>query len=149
MRTVKKILLVLAAVLGMVSQAGSKTQVTLDQLVAPTTNAIMVSVPGKGWTPAQFDSSLVLDATTNPPTLRAPGGQPTFVDAVTPTGTIDGVNAIFTLPSAPNPALSLELIVNGLTYKAGNDYNLSASTVTFIPGSVPSSGSILQASYRK
>jgi len=147
----KKFFLTFLAVLGFASQAGSKTQVTLDQIVAPTTTAIMVSVPGKGWTPAQLDPSLVLDTTTVPPTLRAVPGSPgpTFVDSVTPTGTVDGTNTVFTLPSIPNPAASLCLNVNGLTYRTGVDFNLSGATVTFLTPSTPPSGSVLVASYRK
>jgi len=144
----KRFLLAFAAVLGFASQAGSRTQTTLDQITAPNATGVMIDVAGKGWTFAVIDASLVIDATTTPPTLRAPGGgQPTFVDAVTPAGTVDGVNAIFTLPSAPNPSASLELSVNGLTYKAGTDFSLSGATVTFI--SVPTSGSVLVASYRR
>ncbi len=150
MRTAKKILLTIAAVLGFASQAGSKTQITLDQITAPNTTSVMVSIAGKGWGPAQLDPSLVLDTTTNPPTLKAPGGgQPTFVDSVTPTGTVDGVNAVFTLPSSPNPPISLVLSVGGLTYSAGVDFGVSGSAITFLPGSIPSAGSIIRASYRR
>ncbi len=145
----KKFLLTLAAVFGFASQAGSKTQITLDQITAPNATSVMVSIAGKGWTPAQLDPSLVLDTTTNPPTLKAPGGgQPVFVDSVTPTGTVDGVNAAFTLPSAPNPPLSLDL-TGGITYSAGVDYTLSGSTITFLPGAVPTTGIVIRASYRR
>lgn len=151
----KKFFLTLAAVLGFASQAGSKTQITLDQLTAPTTTAVMVSVPGKGWAPAQLDPSLVLDTATAPPTLKAPGGgsgtTPTFVDLVALAGNVDGVNAFFTLPSIPNPATSLEVVVNGLIYKPGVDFTLATggSTITFTATSIPQVGSILMASYRR
>ena len=144
----KKFFLTFAAILGFASQAGSKTAITTDQILANTSVGVMVNT-GRGWTQAQLDPSLVLDQTTTPPTLKAPGGQPTFVDGITPTGTVDGINTIFTLPSAPNPPASLELTVNGLTYKSGTDYNLSGATVTFLATSVPSSGSILTAFYRR
>lgn len=145
----KKFLLTLAAVLGFASQAGSKTAITLDQITAPNSVGVMVSVPGRGWVQAQIDSTLTLNTATNPPTLSAsPQGQPpTFVDAVTPTGTVDGINSVFTLPSAPNPPASLELSTNGLTYKSGLDYVLSGASVSF--SAPPSAGSVLLASYRR
>jgi hypothetical protein len=145
----KKFLLTIAAVLGFASQAGSKTVITLDQLQANTVVGVMVNT-GKGWTQAQLDPSLTLDTTTVPPTLKSNGNSgPTFVDGVTPVGSVDGVNLTFTLPSAPNPAASLELSVNGLTYKSTLDYTLTSATITFIPASVPASGSVLLASYRR
>lgn len=149
----KKFLLTLAAVLGFASQAGSKTAITLDQLIAPNAAGVMVDVAGKGWTFAVIDSSLVIDTTTAPPTLRAPGGgQPTFVDWVMPIGTINGINPTFTLPSAPNPVASVELIVNGLVYSQGvspADFTVSGATITFNPPSIPSTGSSMTVSYRR
>ena len=71
-----------------------------------------------------------------------------FQDAETPGGTIDGVNAAFTLVAAPNPAASLELTKNGIVQKAGLDYMLSGSTVTFVAGAEPLSGAVLLAWYR-
>lgn len=150
----KKFFLILAAILGLsTQQAGSKTQITLDQLIAPTTQAIMVSVPGRGWVQAQFDSTITLNTATNPPTLSAPGSAPpfpVFVDAVVPTGTVDGVNVTFTLPSAPNPASSLELVLNGLVQTSGGsggDFNLTGSTITY--NTAPAIGGKLLAYYRR
>lgn len=150
----KKFLLILAAVFGFASQAGSKTQVTLDQIAASNSQGVMVSIIGRGWVQAQLDSSLVIDTTTNPPTLKATASGPpvTFVDAVAPTGAVDGVNVIFTLPSAPNPPASLELTQNGLTQTPGvagipNDFTLSGTAITY--SSPPSVGSKLLASYRR
>jgi hypothetical protein len=54
----------------------------------------------------------------------------TFVDAETPGGTLDGVNATFTLAGTPNPPASLTLWRNGLTQKPGLDFSLSGSTIT-------------------
>ena len=148
----KRFLLALAAVLGFASQAGSKTQITLDQIAAPTSMGVMVNIIGTGWTRAQIDSTLVIDTSTSPPTLRAPGGgQVVFVDAVTPAGTIDGVNAVFTLPSVPSPAASLEVHLNGMLMRVGVDFNIPAgsSIVTFVAGALPQTGSQLVASYRR
>jgi hypothetical protein len=76
------------------------------------------------------------------------GGSPLFVDAVTPAGAVNGANAVFTLPSAPNPAASLVLTRNGLVQKAGTDFTLSGPTITFAAAAVPQTGDLLTASYR-
>jgi hypothetical protein len=72
----------------------------------------------------------------------------TFVDAETPAGTVNGVNATFALANAPSPQTSLELYRNGLLMKQGVDYSLNGATVTFVTGSIPQTGDILTASYR-
>jgi hypothetical protein len=49
---------------------------------------------------------------------------------VAPTGTINGSNAVFTLPTAPGPVVLI--FRNGLLQQGGGiDYTLSGSTVTF------------------
>ena len=140
----KKFLLTALAILGFASQAGSKTTITLDQITAPTTSGVMVNVTGTGWTLAVLDSSMTLDTTTKPPTLRAIAATPQ-TSWVTPTGTIDGVNAAFTLLSTPNPPGSLTVIRGGLTLSSGIDFNLSGTTITFLAGSIPQPGDIIRA----
>jgi len=76
------------------------------------------------------------------------GAGPTFVDAETPQGMVDGTNTVFTLSFFPSPGSSLQLERNGLTLVAGVDYLLAANTVTFFLNSVPELGDILTASYR-
>jgi hypothetical protein len=72
---------------------------------------------------------------------------PSFADDETPAGTIDGVNAVFTLAHSPNPAGSLELFKNGLVQRpAGADYTLAGSTITFV--TPPAALSTLVAWYR-
>jgi uncharacterized protein YoxC len=72
-----------------------------------------------------------------------------FVDAATPTGTINGTNLVFTLASAPNPATSLKLFKNGLLLSQNGDYSLSGSTITFAgTATTPQTGDTLLASYR-
>jgi len=73
---------------------------------------------------------------------------PGFVDAETPAGAVDGINASFALASAPAPAESLSLFRNGVLQKAGVDYTLNGSAITFAAGAVPQSGDVLVASYR-
>ena len=141
----KKFLLIALAILGFASQAGSKTSITLDQITAPTTSGVMVNVTGTGWTLAVLDSSMTLDTTTKPPTLRAIAATPQ-TSWVTPTGTIDGVNATFTLLSAPNPPGSLTVARNGIIQTAGVDFNLSGTgvAITFLPGSIPQPSDIIR-----
>lgn len=64
----------------------------------------------------------------------------------TPTGTIDGANATFTLSSAPNPAASLEVNLNGQYLKGGGvDFTLSGTTLTMTVA--PDVGSTLLVNY--
>ncbi len=72
-----------------------------------------------------------------------------FVDSEIPTGTIDGINLIFTLAAAPIPPTSLHLYRNGLRQSALLDFTLSAATITFNPTAVPKAGDTLLADYRK
>ncbi len=71
-----------------------------------------------------------------------------FVDAETPSGTVDGSNSSFTLSETPSPSASLRLYRNGLLQKASVDYELTGNTINFLSVSIPQSGDILQASYR-
>ncbi len=70
-----------------------------------------------------------------------------FVDAETPSGTINGANNSYTLVQAPNPASSLDLFRNGMRMAAGADYTLTGNAITFI-AVVPQIGDVLLCSYR-
>lgn len=72
-----------------------------------------------------------------------------FADNEVPAGTIDGVNAAFTLLHTP-VGTSLELTRNGQVQKdgAGNNYTLSGNIITFQTGNIPQVGDNLQAWYR-
>jgi hypothetical protein len=72
----------------------------------------------------------------------------TFADQETPGGTIDGVNATFTLAASPTPAAGLLLFRNGLAQKSCQDYSLAGNVVTFLTGAIPAPGDTLLASYR-
>ena len=58
----------------------------------------------------------------------------------TPVGTIDGVNATFTISTSPTAHV---LFRNGiaLTPGAGNDYTLATTTLTYEAGNAPATGS--------
>ncbi|MEZ5400732.1 MAG: hypothetical protein R2729_13755 [Bryobacteraceae bacterium] len=72
----------------------------------------------------------------------------TFVDGETPSGVVDGANAVFGLAGAPSPAGSLLLYRNGILQKAALDYSLTGSSIQFQTGSKPQPGDVLLASYR-
>jgi hypothetical protein len=72
-----------------------------------------------------------------------------FVDNETPSGSLDGVNQTFTLAAGPNPASSLQLVLNGDLQLQGVDYTLNSATVTFISTKPNTAqGDWLRASYR-
>lgn len=89
-----------------------------------------------------------VDGTAGP--CGSGSGDTAFVDAATPTGTVDGSNNVFTLASAPNPSVSLQIYRNGALQRpgSGNDYVLSGSTITFQTGATPQTGDVLLAYYR-
>jgi hypothetical protein len=87
-----------------------------------------------------------VDGTSGP--CGTAGTGPGFVDGETPSGLVNGTNAVFTLADPPSPAESLALYRNGLLQRRNSDYSLAGNTVTFAPGSEPLSGDILTASYR-
>ena len=72
---------------------------------------------------------------------------PTYSDAETPAGTLDGMNGTFTLANTPLGS-SLTLFRNGLYMTANLDYTLTGSTIQFVPGAIPQPGDLLAAFYR-
>ena len=77
------------------------------------------------------------------------GSGPSFSDNETPAGTVNAINVTFTLNFSPSPAASLVLFRNGLLMKSGTDYSLSGGVITFLSVSVPQTGDLLLASYRR
>ncbi len=71
-----------------------------------------------------------------------------FADGETPSGTMNGTNAIFSLATAPTPVASLQLFRNGLEQMSGIDFTLSGNTITFLNGNIPKPSDIVQAFYR-
>jgi hypothetical protein len=72
----------------------------------------------------------------------------TAVFSEVPSGTVDGVNAAFTLANTP-AANTLRVYKNGIRQKAGsgNDYQLATATITFEAGNLPQTGDVLLADY--
>jgi len=89
-----------------------------------------------------------VDGSSGPCGGGSGGAGANFADSEVPAGAINGSNAVFTLASAPSPAGSLELYLNGLLMSQGADYQISANTITFFLASVPQTGDLMVASYR-
>lgn len=93
---------------------------------------------------------IVAEAEEEAASNAASGGTPVTVFQTaydeTPTGTIDGVNTIFTLVNSPNPPTSLDLRRNngGQTQQVGAstvyDYTLVGNVITFVIPPQPADG---------
>lgn len=71
-----------------------------------------------------------------------------FVDAEIPAGTLNGVNATFTLANTPNPSSSTAVYRNGLLLKQTGDYTITTNTILFVTGAIPQPADSLLVSYR-
>ncbi len=91
---------------------------------------------------------LHVDGTSGPCGTGSSSSSATFIDGETPSGTLDGANASFTLANAPGPAASLALFLNGILLSQGVDYTLAGNSITFDATAVPEPGDIVVASYR-
>lgn len=60
-----------------------------------------------------------------------------WINAETPAGTIDGVNASFTLAAVPNPTSSVILTKNGQILYNGVGYTLNGASITYQSGYIP------------
>ncbi len=93
-------------------------------------------------------SSSVTTLTSLVDGLSSGSASPLFVDGENPAGTMDGVNAAFTLAHIPSAPGTLTLFRNGLLQANGVDFTLSGGAITFSANSVPQPGDLLQAYYR-
>jgi hypothetical protein len=65
-------------------------------------------------------------------TYAGTGTAPNFADWITPSGTLNGTNKVFTLLQAPNPTASLRLYRGRQLLKSGGvDFTLSGATITY------------------
>lgn len=71
-----------------------------------------------------------------------------FSDHETPSGAMNGSNAVFSLMNTPSPAGSLDVFRNGMLLNPASDYLLSANVVTFSANAIPQAADVLDASYR-
>jgi hypothetical protein len=63
----------------------------------------------------------------------------------TPSGTVDGSNATFTLSTTPGG--DVLVYNNGVLQESGYDYSRSSATLTFLSGHIPQTGDRLVAAY--
>jgi hypothetical protein len=140
--------------------AGSVTQITESDVIGLVADLTARPVEGPGYTTSRaavINSSGQIEGAVGATTdcLRVDGTSaactvPTnFVDAESPGGVVDGSNTTFTLAGAPSPATSLHLFRNGVRQKAGFDFTLSGSTVSFVSAATPQPGDTLLADYRR
>jgi hypothetical protein len=143
--------------------SGGTTSVTESQVVGLSTDLAVRPVEGPAYAPgrtAMINTSGQLDAVVGNASdcVHADGSTgacfdatllATFVDAETPSGTINGVNATFTLVNAPQPVSSLALYRNGVHQMLGSDFTLTANTIQFLAASIPQVGDSLTVSYRE
>ena len=141
----------LAILLSGCAIAGAQTKIDDTQVKAPPSAVTVIKViTPAGFVNVQPDGvTFVIDLASRLAKCIVPGGQVTFVDSEIPGGTIGGTNAVFTLAFAPAPAASLVLWRNGLKQRAGVDFDLSGTTITFRTGLFPVTGDLLEASYRR
>ena len=73
-----------------------------------------------------------------------------FVVRETPTGTVNSVNATFTLAATPITGTE-HVFVNGVLQNPGatNDYTISGATITFLSGAIPQTDDVVRVSYLK
>ena len=71
-----------------------------------------------------------------------------YIVRETPTGTVNGSNATFTLANTPLSGTE-HVFVNGVLQNpgTGNDYTISAATITFLTGAIPQTGDVVRVSY--
>jgi hypothetical protein len=69
-----------------------------------------------------------------------------FVTSETPSGTINGANATFTLANTPTTG-TLRLYMNGVRQTPTTDYTIATATITMV--TAPITGSVLLADYMK
>lgn len=123
-----------AGTVGIVVVVPSTTTITGGGQTSTTQSAALVC--------AVADSTLALDTSKTPPVLHAvatpPAPAPVLV-ASTPTGSIDGVNAVFTAAAPPVFVTS-----NGMVLQLGLDYSVGGSTITFVAAAIPQLGDTLQ-----
>jgi hypothetical protein len=108
--------------------------------------AVIDSTGGIAGATGNISDCIHVDGTGGP--CGTGGASTGFVDGEYPAGTLDGLNATFTLTNVPNPASSVQMFRNGLFLKPGADYTVSGNSVTFLAGAVPQPGDAMLTYYR-
>lgn len=125
-------------------------------LTGTPTNGQLLIGNGSGYTLATITGGTGITVTNGAGSISLAVSTTTFLakaDYVvreTPTGTVNGTNATFTLANTPVSG-SEHVFVNGILQNvgAGNDYTISGATITFLTGAIPQTGDIVRVSYIK
>jgi hypothetical protein len=128
--------------------ADTSMQVNADSLqVKLDTRAITVAAGGIGVDTNNSLTIASLKLAANPAVIFMKAD---YIIRETPTGTINGVNAAFTLAGTPVVGAEM-LFLNGLLLEsgAGNDYTIAGTNITMLTTSIPVTGDRLRCSYMK
>lgn len=118
-------------------QESGKPVAIKDEGLTITTSAASLDFVGPGVTATAVGGVVTV-------TIPGGGSSYTFVKNEVPTGTIDGINKVFTW--AHTPATGVIVSLNGNTVSpAGNDYTTVGAVTTFVVAPAPNS--ILVGSY--
>lgn len=136
----KNFILAVLFIAGVIGISAAVSRITISQIVP-------ASAPGSNGAVAYTTSG----GLTQWLSLANPIGGPTF-HTETPSGTINSINAAFTLANTPTGSPTPTFLVltrNGLIQQIGasGDFTISGATITFNTASTPSTGDILQAFY--
>jgi hypothetical protein len=150
MKNLKFAVSVLAVIFVLGALSAASVIITLRQIQSPgssTPGFIFGTLPSGVNSFLQVGSGLTINSAGQ---LSVTGISPTFTDAETPSGTVNGTNATFTLAAAPGTPASLILTVNGVVQIQGSsgNYTLSGTTITFLSGSIPQPGDVLMDWHR-
>lgn len=121
-----------SAFTGDATKAAGGTALTLATVNSNVGTFNTVTVNGKG----------LVTAASNTAYLTATN----FVFHETPSGTINGVNTVFTLANTPTTGTE-QVFLNRALQVPGTDYTISGATITFT--GAPAGGAILRAHYLK
>lgn len=72
----------------------------------------------------------------------------TWINNETPSGTVDGSNAIFTIAGVPNPVSSLLVQRNGVIQYNNQAFGFNGQTITFNTNFIPQTGDAIRAWYQ-
>ncbi|MFG1794113.1 hypothetical protein [Nocardia sp. NPDC049149] len=105
--------------------------ITLDiEVSSPAAVELEIETPAVEVTPDPDGAQVIVVATPGPQGPAGPSGAGTGVFNETPSGTQNGINAVFTLANEPQ-AGSTTVYRNGLREVLGTGYTVTGSAITF------------------
>lgn len=110
--------------------------------LSPNTNSTTIQGNPIAPTVPQINQALVWNGSAWTPGTISGVGNINFADAEVPSGTIDGINSIFSVLNAPTPPSSLQLFINGVLQA------ITPNGRTITLAFAPQIGDTLEAFYR-